>query len=95
MIRKDVYALAGRLNSAAALGTDAIYSFLMQAGKALGKNPRLFNWIATPGRVYLESNPHGYSLEKYQAPQPWQHVDEARADYWENRILERQEAWQD
>jgi hypothetical protein len=93
-MRKDVLHLAEKLSAASGLNVNAIYYWLMDVGRAHSKNPRLLNFTAVRGLVYLNSDRYGTYCGKYERPNNTT-TDYAAADYWEGKILARQEAYMD
>ena len=67
MIRKDVMRQAERLGAAARTDALAVYTWLMEVGRAKGQNPRLLD-IRTSGRmIYVYGEHNEYRLEPFRA----------------------------
>lgn len=93
MIRKDVMHLADRLSAASRINPDNIYSWLMDLGRAKSMNPCRLDYIVSAGSIVYDADNYLTSRvprDAKEAPH-----DAAAADFWENAILERQEAWMD
>ena len=101
MIRKDVMKLAESLHEKTSIDTDHIYYWLMEVGRSKGIHPKKLDLISGDGIVFVRNERDYNCLEC--ADRIFRRGRFARAfcgssegaDYWENRILARQEAWMD
>lgn len=70
-----------------------IYNAIVKYSQDTQKAPRTYTWALTDDNVLTVN---GASLKRVGPKKGWGfRCDEAKADYWENRILARQEAWMD
>lgn len=94
MIRKDVMKLANRLHETSGINADHIYMWLMDLGRAKSMNPRRLSFTTSAGAITHDADNYMSNcaaMTKRETP----HDDAAAADFWENAILARQEAWMD
>lgn len=92
MIRKDISHLASELAAKSGFSQGLVECYLFNVGKLTGKNPCRFKWDAVSGFVFMVGDPDNFCLG--ERPRPNIFINE-KADYWENRILAKQEAWMD
>lgn len=93
MIRKDVMHLADKLSTASRINPDNIYSWLMDLGRSKSINPCKLSFTASAGSIVYDEN--NYMSDCLQMTRKQTPHDAAAADFWENAILEKQEAWMD
>ena len=96
--RRDVWNLAVKLAAAAGLSALAVYFFLMDTGRILGRNPRGLTFVASNGMVSLESDPANYFVMVCDPAdyllRPGLDVHHVHAsDYWYDMIMDRQEKY--
>ena len=93
MIRKDVMKLAEKLHKESGINADHVYLWLMDLGRAKSMNPCRLSFTASAGAIVHDADNYMSScaaMTRKQTPH-----DDAAADFWENAILARQEAWMD
>lgn len=94
IIRKDVMRIAERYTEETKLSIESIYWWMMETARSLGKHPRYLEFVAGEGIIFVKGLRDSYCLEDMKRitskPGMWIGNGE-EADYWEGRILERQE----
>jgi len=90
--RRDVAHIAHVLAYDSGLSVQAVYGWLMDVGHDKGTNPCRLEFHASAGRIVLADDPDSYRLESYR-PDQRPARDDGAADYWETRIMERQERY--
>lgn len=91
----DVFRLAEKLAAESGLDADAVYAFLMHLGREQRCNPKNLDIRAREGAVIWMSDPEHCRLEKFSPPLHRRRSSDAEADFWENRIFDRQEPFTD
>lgn len=90
-MRKDVSRLAEQLSKESGISATCIYEWLMDLGRLKGSNPCKLTFSTLPGTVWHDAENY---LRVFN-PETGKPYDNMAADYWEDRILVRQEAWID
>lgn len=94
-MRKDVLKLAEVLSADSGINVESVYDWLMAIGKEEKRNPVNKHFSACYGRIIDKENPDGNRLEIYTPHSNIFSGNSSSADYWENRILARQERYFD
>ena len=106
-MRRDVLALAKKLSAQSGMSDGNIYDWLMDVGRGKKINPCKLKYVADIGVVWVEGEHDTNRLEKY-LPEQFIYTregsvprdigivsDPAYTDFWENKILARQEKYMD
>lgn len=94
-MRKDVLKLAIELSADSGINVDSVYNWLMDIGREENVNPTKKSFSAYNGRIIDVEKPDMNSLEIYIPCNNIFSENYSSADYWENRILARQDEYFD
>ena len=94
MIRREVMKLAERYAEETSLPAEFIYWWMMQTARKIGKHPKYLEFVISEGIIFVKGFRDTYYLEDMKRITRKPSVligNEDEANYWEGRILERQE----